>query len=178
MGRGCKTLFISIIISVVLLITFAGILYYHNEIYLYKTDYLDAVMASAAKYNVDVYLIFAVIKVESAFNKDALSSAGAVGLMQIMPETAEYIQDTKVEIKSLLDPSFNIDTGVKYLDYLSGKFESLEWMLVGYNAGETKAREWFNEGIKPQDVPYKETRDYIIKVKKAMQRYRQLHYLY
>jgi soluble lytic murein transglycosylase len=177
-GNSTKTLLIAIIAGIIILSGVAGFLYYYNEVYLYKTDYMDSVMEAAALNNVDAYLIFSIIKVESAFDAEAESAKGAIGLMQVLPSTAEYIYDIEIDKESLYLPKTNINAGSKYLSYLFTKFESVEWVLAAYNAGETITRAWINQGIAPEDVPYKETREYIKKVFKAQKRYRELYYLY
>ena len=99
-------------------------------------------------------LVLAVMSVESAGRVDALSSAGAQGLMQLMPATAE-----RFGVTDRLDPVQNIDGGVAYLDWLMGHFESDPILvLAGYNAGEGAVRR--NGGV----PPFAETRDYVPKV--------------
>jgi soluble lytic murein transglycosylase len=177
-GRGSKTLFITIAVLAVALAATLGFTYYYNEVYLYKTEYLDYINQSVADYGSDVYLVLAIIKVESAFNSEAESQAGALGLMQVMPDTAEYISERKVTREELMNPEYNIITGVKYFGYLYDRFNEKEWALAAYNAGETRAAEWRSSGVSIDDIPYKETREYVKKVLKAENRYRQLYYLY
>ncbi len=102
-------------------------------------------------------LALAVIGVESAGRTDAVSSAGATGIMQLMPDTA-----TRFGVEDMLDPSASIRGGVAYLDWLANRFaEDPILMLAGYNAGEGAVRE--HQGV----PPYKETREYIPKVLSA-----------
>ncbi len=99
-------------------------------------------------------LVLAVMSVESAGRVDAVSSAGAQGLMQLMPATAE-----RFGVTDRLDPAQNIAGGVAYLDWLMGHFENDPILvLAGYNAGEGAVRD--NEGV----PPFAETRDYVPKV--------------
>lgn len=108
----------------------------------------------AARHGVDPYLIHAVISAESAFNPKAVSSAGAMGLMQLMPATA-----MRFGVENSLSPRQNIAGGVKYLDWLMGEFDSDPLLaLAGYNAGEGAVRS--HAGV----PPYSETRDYVPKV--------------
>ena len=104
-------------------------------------------------------LVLAVISVESAGKSDAVSSAGATGLMQLMPATAERFGVTDRTIAT-----DNIAGGVKYLDWLMGEFKGDPIMvLAGYNAGEGNVRK--HEGV----PPFAETRDYVPKVLAAFQ---------
>lgn len=177
MGKGAKVIFYTLTILLIIIVA-AGSIYYYKEFYLYKTDYLDEVTMSSLDYEVDIYLVYAIIKVESSFDASAKSSAGALGLMQLIPDTAEYMKGEELAEEELFDPTINIDLGIKYLKYLSEKFNSREWVIVAYNAGETKAREWMNNDISPYQVPFKESREYLVKVNNAMRRYKELYYLY
>lgn len=104
-------------------------------------------------------LVLAVMTVESAGRADAVSSAGAQGLMQLMPATAE-----RFGVTDSLQPTQNIVGGVKYLDWLMGHFErDPVLVLAGYNAGEGAVRD--HAGV----PPYSETRDYVPKVLAAYQ---------
>lgn len=99
-------------------------------------------------------LVLAVISVESAGRSDAISTAGAQGLMQLMPPTAE-----RFGVTDAMDPSDNIRGGTAYLDWLLDEFDNkVIYALAGYNAGEGAIRN--NNGI----PPYAETRAYVPKV--------------
>ncbi|KEJ88258.1 lytic transglycosylase domain-containing protein [Sulfitobacter donghicola] len=104
-------------------------------------------------------LALAVISVESSGRSDAVSSAGAQGLMQLMPATA-----SRFGVKDSSVPEQNIAGGIKYLDWLMGEFKNDPILvLAGYNAGEGSVRKY--EGV----PPYAETRDYVPKVLAAFQ---------
>lgn len=104
-------------------------------------------------------LVLAVIAVESAGKADAVSSAGAQGLMQLMPDTA-----VRFGVTDALEPQQNIAGGIRYLDWLMSSFDGDPILvLAGYNAGEGAVRE--HQGV----PPYAETRDYVPKVLAAFQ---------
>lgn len=104
-------------------------------------------------------LVLAVIAVESAGKVDAVSGAGAQGLMQLMPATAE-----RFGVEDSLIPAENILGGVKYLNWLMDEFDRDPILvLAGYNAGEGSVRTY--EGV----PPFEETRDYVPKVLAAFQ---------
>lgn len=102
--------------------------------------------------NVDAKLVRALIKVESAYNGRARSRKGAMGLMQLMPETARLYA-----VADPYDPAANIEAGVKHLSGLMQHLP-LDWALAAYNAGEGAVQKF--HGI----PPYPETRDYVSRI--------------
>lgn len=158
------------LLMIVFLFAFVVIYFMSN----FKTEYKDFVFAEAQKNDIDPALVFAVIKAESKFNKNAKSKANAIGLMQIRLETANYMLEINGENaiteSQLFDPQTNIKIGTKYLSYLTKKFENLEVVICAYNAGETVVKSWLLDTQYSKDkktlfnVPYKETKDYLSKV--------------
>ncbi len=117
------------------------------------------ILRSTVGTNVSPALVLAVISVESAGRAEAVSSAGAQGLMQLMPATAE-----RFGVQDSLQPSQNIEGGVRYLNWLMEEFGNDPILvLAGYNAGEGAVRK--HSGV----PPYAETRDYVPKVLAAFQ---------
>lgn len=116
---------------------------------------IDAMIESTAKrYQLEAKLISAIVEIESNFQADALSSAGAVGLMQLMPDTA-----ADYAIAELYDAQANLDAGARHLLNLFKEFKDLDLVLAAYNAGAGTVRRY---GGVP---PFKETERYIEKVK-------------
>lgn len=127
------------------------------------THYNPLVQKYAAMYNVDPYLVHAVIRAESAYNPRAVSSAGAVGLMQLMPATAK-----RFGVNNRLDPNQNIRGGVQYLSILIKLFKgNITLALAGYNAGENAV---ISRGYKVPNFP--ETKGYVVKVMEYYYNYR------
>ena len=139
--------------------------------YAYPVKYKKFVLQNCKTYGVEQSLVFAVIKCESGFNKNALSSVGAVGLMQLMPQTAKFIaQREGVENYSLFNPQDNIRLGVAYLKYLIDKFGQ-EVAIYCYNAGEGVVKRFLDSGQNLKDFPYLQTQNYYKKVMRAKKQY-------
>lgn len=135
----------------------------------FPLKYAENVKKSAARYDLDETLVFAVIKAESGFDKDKISKKGAVGLMQIMPETAEYVSKEFFSGRKfdLTNPADNIEIGCFYLAYLAEKFDNRAEILAAYNAGEGNVKLWKNRIkriLTEEDIPFPETRSYVRKV--------------
>lgn len=151
----------------------------------HPTEHLEIVEKYADAHSVPKELILAVIKTESKFRSDAVSSAGAIGLMQITPKTFVWLceknSDTANDPNLLYTPEINIQYGVYYLDMLYSEFGSWESALAAYNAGPSKVREWLKNDEYASDgviakIPYKETREYVQKVMKAKNKYTELYF--
>ena len=126
------------------------------------TRFDEHIRQAAALYQIPEQLVRAVIKVESDYDPRAVSYAGARGLMQLMPDTANRMQ-----VKDINDPRENIFGGVRYLRVLANMFNGdLDLTVAGYNAGEGAVVQY--GGI----PPYAQTRDYVVKVTKFYRRYR------
>ena len=135
----------------------------------FPLKYAENVKNYATRYNLDESFVFAVIKAESGFDKEKVSHKGAVGLMQIMPKTAEYVSKEFFSGRKfdLTNPGDNIELGCFYLAYLTEKFDNREEILAAYNAGEGNVKLWKKEKGSPlteKDIPFSETRRYINKV--------------
>lgn len=117
-------------------------------------EFEHLIRSASAKYGVSASLIRAVIQAESGYNSQAVSRAGAGGLMQLMPDTA-----TSLKVANRFDPSQNVDGGVRYLKFLLDTFKGdVSLALAAYNAGLSKVAKY--GGI----PPYEETRSYVSRV--------------
>ena len=169
MGKVSKIVICVVFACLILLAFFCAMFFW-----LFKTEYKDIVFESAKQNNISSSLVFAVIKAESKFNKDAKSKANAIGLMQVKLTTANYMLslENKSEIleKELFIPKNNIEIGTKYLKYLFDKFDNEQVVICAYNAGETVVNEWLKNKTYSQDgktlqkIPFEETKNYLSKV--------------
>lgn len=125
--------------------------------------YSGHILAAAKETRVDPALIHAVISVESGYNPSARSTAGAVGLMQLMPGTAK-----RYGVKNRLDPAQNIQGGARYLRDLQIMFDdNLQLVLAAYNAGEQAVMKYGN-----RIPPYRETAAYVPRVIRLYRKFR------
>lgn len=151
---------------------------------LYPLKYKKHIDIAANTYNVDPVLIASVINAESGFRRNAISSKGAVGLMQVMPPTAEWIAEKiniDIDSKTLEDPHTNILIGTYYLNYLLDKFNDLRTALIAYNAGEGKVVTWLTDGRYSTEAnghsvltscPYPSTNRYVEKILNSVNIYK------
>ncbi len=133
----------------------AAVLKRHTFSGVNKAKYNELIEDAAQRHQVDAKLLHAVIQTESAYNSTAISSAGAAGLMQLMPATAQ-----RFGVMDRNDPDQNVEGGTRYLKYLLTLFgPRLDLAIAAYNAGE-------NAVIKHNNTipPYRETQDYVRQV--------------
>ncbi|MBR2464237.1 MAG: lytic transglycosylase domain-containing protein [Clostridia bacterium] len=138
------------------------------------------VLTAANTYGVSPAMVLAVIRTESDFYQDALSSAGAVGLMQLLPQTFAYLREEKLNEdltdNDLWKPQVNIRYGTYYLSYLFSRFGNWQVTLAAYNAGEGRVEQWLSDstlsdGVNLFDIPYPETAHYVTVTLEAYREY-------
>lgn len=153
---------------------------------LYPFPYREKIEEHAARYRVDRFLAISVMKVESNFAEGALSKSGAVGLMQIMPETANWIayqlDEDPPSINKLHSTDTNIKYGIWYLSELEYEFSGNDILaLAAYNAGRGNVRHWMDsngwrKNFSDVDaIPFDETRNYVKKVLYCREKYAKLY---
>lgn len=158
----------------------------------YPRRYEQIVTENCRRFGVDESFVYAVIKTESGFDPKAQSSVGAIGLMQIMPDTFRWLR-TKLPAEGvygsgeytdeemLLDPEINIRYGVYLLSVLRSEFGSDTLAAAAYHAGIGKVRQWVSSGTLAAesgygDIPSGVTSHYVYKVEKARKAYADLYY--
>ena len=150
----------------------------------YKLEYTEYVKKYANEYNVDEYLIYAIIKAESNFEPNAESHRGAQGLMQLMYSTAEDISKRiGIELNgdNILEPDININLGTKYISMLIQKYNNINLALAAYNAGSGNVDGWIEKGTLKSDgsdienVPFTETNNYVRKILRDYEIYKNVY---
>ncbi len=150
---------------------------------LYPTPYLEVVLKLAGEFNVPVQLIYSIMRAETYYRESLSSNVGALGLMQIMPQTFEKISKFGgIKIKDPMDPYDSMKASVWYLSKLLKRFDNnLIAATAAYNAGPHNVSDWISRYggreayLFVEMIPYKETRDY---VKKVMRFYMIYSYIY
>jgi len=171
---------IVVVLGVVTLLFLRGPAFWQRQYYPlhYETQIADA----AARHKISPYLIAAVINAESGWRPTRVSSAGAIGLMQVMPQTArDLVAGGQVDGKrfppsQLTDPAANIEYGTAYLRFLVNRYHEVETALAAYNAGLRHADEWKKKGgdIRAA-IAYSETKNYVLRVARGRDRYQSLY---
>jgi soluble lytic murein transglycosylase len=139
----------------------------------YPLAYEPIVRGHARNYDLDPALLAAVIYQESKFDADARSDAGAVGLMQLQPETAKGIAirtgGSRFRVDDLTNPEINVRYGSWYLRHLLQKYGDEELALAAFNAGQGNVDRWRREG---KGIAFAETRAYVERIDELKRIYR------
>jgi soluble lytic murein transglycosylase len=142
----------------------------------YPLEYEEILRAHGRTYDLDPALLAAVVYVESRFDPNAESAAGAVGLMQLLPETAKGIAirtgGTKFVVADLRDPEINVRYGAWYLRHLRERYADPELALAAYHAGQGNVDRWREEG---SGIAFPETRAYVDDVLRVRTVYEQAY---
>lgn len=174
-------------IAIVVLLILILIQIAHSALlYLFPRDYDAEVEKYASEHGLDEALIYAIIKCESNFDRNAESTAGAIGLMQITPDTYKWAA-TKRKIENtnrddLFDASINIDFGCYIYSMLLDEFKSVKVASAAYNAGRSKVLSWLDDkdfsenGDSLDSIPYPETEIYVKKIERTYKIYKLLYY--
>ena len=150
---------------------------------MYSLEHESEITASASAHGVDPYLVAAIIRSESSWDERASSHRGAIGLMQLMPETASdmvekgLVDPNRFSVDRLTDPATNIEFGCAYLSYLMMYFNgATDKAVAAYNAGMGNVDIWTQGGdILHNAITFPETQAYLVRVTMAQTRYRELY---
>ncbi len=173
-----KVLSISLSVIVLVLSSVIYVIYFNV---MYPLKYYEEIKTAGYIYGIEPAFIASVINEESSFNNLCVSRSGAIGLMQIMPQTAEWLAVRmgieNYNVNQLYDAQFNINMGTFYLKYLFERFDDDYTTLCAYNAGEGTVRNWLKNNyysinnVILKTTPYKETNKYARDVIKNIDRY-------
>lgn len=153
---------------------------------LFPIQYQEEIRAMAEKYDQDPYLVAAIVKAESGYDPTAASSSGAVGLMQLMPATAEWVASQsnewpEDEAPVLTDAGDSLELGVWYLAYLGDIYgDGSLAALAAYNGGLGNVDEWIEEAgglqsFETSHIRFPETKEYVERIEHYLELYRQIH---
>ena len=150
----------------------------------YPLEHVSLIKKYAREYDLDTYMVAGVIHTESRFREDAVSRVGAMGLMQVMPDTGDWIAGklkiSDYNVEMLSDPDTNIRFGCWYLRFLLDRFNP-DTAIAAYNAGHGKVAEWLENpeysanGKDLVEIPFRETDQYVTRVLEAMEKYKKLY---
>ena len=169
-------------------IYFTSALVYKSALkFFYPLKYEAIISKASNNYKVDKELILAIIKCESGFETNAHSKANAHGLMQLTPETFDWLKtcfthDENLQLSKLDSPEINISYGTLFISILMKKYKNEDTALSAYNAGIATVDRWLSnkeyskDGFNLKYIPYKETRNYVKRVKKAKDIYKKLYF--
>lgn len=183
-----KPIIIALILIGALLLAFlldAGVTLIEKKVH--PLEYKEIIEKYATEYNIPEYVVLSVINTESSFEPEAMSGAGAMGLMQMMPETFKWLTssehlDENLAVSSIYDPEVSIRYGCYYLRYLFQKFYNWDTVFAAYNGGEGNVAKWlanpeYSDGKgNLTHIPFKETRNYVKKVNREIEYYKNTYY--
>ena len=178
-----KLISLLLILSVILIIIIVNAVKLGVQT-IYPRQYVKLVEENAAAFELDESLLYALIKTESGFDKNAVSSVGAKGLTQITPDTFSWLQ-TKTgetyEDEALFEPEISVYYGAYFLNMLLEEFDNTETALAAYHAGRGKVNEWLADprispdGVVLENIPYEDTAGYVKRVMKNTEKYKDIY---
>ena len=151
---------------------------------IYPKQYVGIVEENAERFEIDEDLLYSLIKTESGFDKNAVSSVGAKGLTQITPDTFNWLQTKtgeQYEEDALFEPEISVYYGAYFLDMLLEEFGNTETALAAYHAGRGKVNEWLADprispdGETLENIPYEDTAGYVKRVIKNTEKYKNIY---
>ncbi len=178
-----KLISLLLILSVILIIIIVNAVKLGVQT-VYPRQYAKLVEENAEVFEIDESLLYALIKSESGFDKNAVSSVGAKGLTQITSDTFSWLQTKTGEEfpeDALFEPEISVYYGAYFLDMLLKEFGNTETALAAYHAGRGKVNEWLADprispdGVVLENIPYEDTADYVKRVMKNANKYKNIY---
>ena len=179
------------LISIVLVLLLAALLLFWTRVWqpkkmrlIYPLLYREELLAASAEFEIDPCMLAALVYCESSYQADAVSHVGAIGLMQIMPETGQWLSG-KIDLESeyaterLYEPEVNLRLGCWYLDYLYDRYDG-QWQeaLTAYIAGQGQVDKWLKDPELSADgkhldvIPGQDVKEYAAKVMRIHENYK------
>ncbi len=178
-----RNVFIILFVLIVLALCATTFFFYRGSAN-YAVKYGAEITEAAEKEGLSPYLVAGIVKSESDFQADIVAEDGGVGLMQLMPETVDWVcqrLELDKETIDLKDPKTNLQIGTHYLSYLISRYQSEHLAIVAYNTGMTNVDKWLKDGTitwsleTMQNVPYDVPRRYVHRVDKAQNIYAKMY---
>lgn len=153
--------------------------------YFYPCEFSEIVGRYSQEFGVEEALVYAIMRAESTFDPNAESRVGAKGLMQLMPDTRDWLSRLMGESApdpDITNPESNIKYGVYYLRHLYDRFGNWETAIAAYNAGHGRVSKWLadpqysSDGVTLKHIPIGETNNYVNKVMANYNTYKKLYY--
>lgn len=190
MGSTLNRVTKSILFFALIFIAFFGLVFAFKSVMklIYPLKYTEVVEQASERFGVEKELIYAIIKCESGFDENAKSHAGACGLMQITPETFEWLKNNSKKSLSgigedIHNPDVNIVCGTAFISLLLKKYNNEVLSLSAYNAGMNAVDRWVKQNDNSNDdmgsldfIPYPETKKYVVRVERAKRIYKKLYF--
>lgn len=188
-GKGCLVaLFVTVLVICILVVAALKLtekIATEIDLKTYPLEYTDIIYKYADEYDVPKSVILAMIKVESNFKEDAVSGAGACGLMQLMPDTFTWLASTigeEVSEDQIFDPELNIKYGTYYVSTLYARLGNWDNVYAAYNAGLGNVNKWlsdpeYSENGELTNIPFWETANHVNKLNNVRAKYIELYFL-
>lgn len=182
--HGCTSLIIFILAGIIILLG-GKITYEAAQEFLYPRKYTEYVEKYSEEYGISEILIYAVIHTESGFDPDAVSNAGAIGLMQMTEDTFDWLLTKTGEeyvFEDLFTPEISIKYGTYFLSLLQDEYEITATVAAAYHAGMGNVSSWLanpehsDDGQRLKNIPISDTAHYVDKIMNAIEKYNSIYY--
>lgn len=188
-SRGPIVISVCILLMLLVLLTLLWVRVWQprKQEFIYPLLYREELLAASEEFSIDPCMLAALVYVESSYQADAVSPVGAIGLMQIMPETGQWLSG-KIELEGdytvdrLYDPAVNLRLGCWYLDYLYTRYDG-QWQeaLTAYIAGQGQVDKWLKDPALSADgkhldvIPGQDVKEYAAKVMRIHESYQEAY---